>query len=172
MKTSELQKNIKQGKIFIYPTDTVYGLGCDAENVEAVARIKEIKKRDKDKPLSVIAPSVEWINENLIVDVDLDKYLPGPYTVVLKKKDPGFLGWVSGGGSLGVRIPDNNLTKNIQKSKTPFITTSVNLSGQPNIKSIDEIPKEIRDKVDVVIDGGVLDGNPSTLIINGKEIRR
>jgi len=168
----ELIKNIKQGKIFIYPTDTIYGLGCDATNIKAVLKIKSIKKRDKNKPLSIIAPSINWINEHCIIDINLNKYLPGPYTIILKKKNPNFLKHVSNTDSLGVRIPDNELTKQIQKSNIPFITTSLNLSGQPNIKSIDEIPKEIKDKVDIIIDGGKLSGSPSTLIINGKEVRR
>lgn len=172
MENNELIKKIRQGKIFIYPTDTVYGLGCDAGNVSAVARIKEIKKRDVGKPLSVIAPSVEWIRRNLVVDVDLSKYLPGAYTVVLKKKDKDFLKWVSSGDSLGVRIPKNKLTKTIQKAGVPFITTSVNLSGEEPVKSVNEIPKSIKNKIDEIIDGGVLDGCPSTLVIGGEEVER
>lgn len=172
MNNKELIKNIKQGKIFIYPTDTVYGLGCDAGNVESVERIKEIKKREVGKPLSVIAPSLKWINDNLVVDVDLDKYLPGPYTVVLKKKDEEFLSHVSSGDSLGIRIPRNKLTKIIQKSEVPFITTSVNLSGESPVKSVDEVPDEIKDRVEVIINRGPLTGNPSTLVINGGEVGR
>lgn len=167
-----LVKEILDGKIFIYPTDTVYGLGCNALDEEAVSKIKEIKKRDKNKPLSVIAPSVEWIKENLIVDVDLSKYLPGPYTLILKKKDGKFLDHVSKGDSLGVRIPDNDFTRKIQKSRVPFITTSVNLSGEMAVKKISEVPEVIREKVDFVIDEGELSGKASMLVVDGKEIRR
>ncbi|MAG02843.1 threonylcarbamoyl-AMP synthase [Candidatus Pacearchaeota archaeon] len=163
---------IISGKIFIYPTDTVYGIGCDATNQDSVKKIKEIKGRDKDKPLSIIAPSLKWINENLIVDVDLSKYLPGPYTLILKKKDPEFLKHIAPGDSLGIRIPKTELTNEIQKSRRPFVTTSLNLSGNPPITSIDKIPNEIKNKVDHIIDGGELNGRPSTLIINGKEIKR
>ena len=72
---NNLIQEILSGKIFIYPTDAIYGLGCNAENIDAVNKIKEIKQRDKDKPLSVIAPSIDWIKENLIVDYNLNKYL-------------------------------------------------------------------------------------------------
>ena len=61
MNETEIIDFIRKGKIFIYPTDTIYGLGCDALNEKSVEKIKEIKKRDKDKPLSVIAPSKKWI---------------------------------------------------------------------------------------------------------------
>ena len=73
-------------EIFIYPTDTIYGLGCDATNEKLVKELREIKNRD-DKPLSVIAPSVKWIFDNFDVGLELlEKYLPGPYTLLLKKK--------------------------------------------------------------------------------------
>lgn len=167
-----LTREIKQGKIFIYPTDTIYGLGCNAEDKDAVERIKKIKQRDQDKPLSVIAPGFDWINQNLIVDIELKKYLPGPYTIILKKKNPEFMNWVSKSDSLGIRIPDNEFTKEIQKSNVPFITTSVNFSGGDFLKKISNLKPEIKKQVDYIIDAGELTGYPSTLIINGKEVKR
>lgn len=165
-------EQIKQGKIFIYPTDTIYGLGCDATNEQAVEKIKQIKSRDKDKPLSIIAPSFGWIEENCIVDADLKKYLPGPYTIILKKKSPEFLKHVCPEDTIRIRIPDNDFTKQIQEAGKPFITTSVNLTGQPFAKNIGEISEEIKNKVDVIVDVGELNGKPSTLIIDGKEVKR
>jgi L-threonylcarbamoyladenylate synthase len=171
MDEQEIISKILEGKIFIYPTDTIYGIGCNAENNEAVDKIREIKKRDSN-PFSVIAPSIEWIQENLILDVDLNKYLPGPYTIILKKKNPEFLNWVSSTDSLGVRIPDHKFTKILQKSKVPFITTSVNIIGEPFAIKISEIKPELLEKADFVIDEGTLNGRPSTLVIGGKEIKR
>ena len=168
----EILNEITVGKIFVYPTDTIYGLGCDAENRDAVEKIKQIKQRDRNKPLSVIAPSTKWIEKNLIINTDLNKYFPGPYTIVLKKKNPDFLKHVSNTDSIGIRIPDTEFTKIIQNSGTPFITTSVNLSGESAIESVREIPKEIEDKIDIIIDAGRLTGRPSTLIIDGKEMKR
>lgn len=168
----DIKEQILQGKIFIYPTDTLYGIGCDATNKESVEKIKEIKSRDKDKPLSIIAPSKQWITENCIVDVDLDKYLPGAYTLILKKKDPNFLKWVSDNDSLGIRIPDNDFCKKVQQTGRPFITTTVNLSGKPFATKISDISQEIKEQVDHIMDIGELSGRPSTLIIDGKEIKR
>lgn len=175
MKQENIKQAILQGKIFIYPTDTIYGIGCDALNKEVVEKIKQIKQRDKDKPLSVIAPSIKWIKENCVIDVDLNKYLPGAYTIILKKKNPDFLKHISNTDSLGIRIPDCKFTKQIQRANIPFITTSVNFSGEPFAKSIKNIPKEILNKVDYVIkakDESKLTGKPSTLIIRGKLIER
>ena len=164
--------DILEGKIFIYPTDTIYGIGCNALDESAVKKIRDIKKRDKNKPLSVIAPSFEWIRKHCVVDFDIKKYLPGPYTLILKKKDPDFLKHVSETDSLGIRIPDCEFSEKVKKAKTPFITTSVNLSGEPFAVSIKDVPVEIKSKVDRVVDAGELNGKPSALIINGKEISR
>jgi|APSaa5957512622_1039677.scaffolds.fasta_scaffold59038_2 L-threonylcarbamoyladenylate synthase len=174
MNEEEIVKAIKCGKIFIYPTDTIYGIGCDATRGSAVDKIKDIKGRDEDKPLSVIAPSIDWIKENLIVDdgLDLDKYFPGPYTVILKKKDVGFLRDVAVGDSLGVRIPDSEFCDLIRKTEVPFVTTSVNLSGEDFASEIEGISPDILERVDVVIDEGKLTGKPSTLVIDGKEVKR
>jgi len=168
----DIKEQILEGKIFIYPTDTLYGLGCDATNLSAVNKIKNIKSRDKDKPLSVIAPSLEWIENNLIINNDLNKYLPGPYTLILKKKDPNFLSHISPTDTLGIRIPANNFIKEIQKANVPFDTTSVNLAGEDFATNTKNIKQEILNQVDHVISNGELSGRPSTLIIDGKEIRR
>jgi len=168
----KLIQQIKSGKIFVYPTDTIYGLGCNAEDEKAVQEIKNLKKREKDKPLSIIAPNLDWIKENCAVDIELEKYLPGPYTIILKKKNKDFLNYVSSTDSLGIRIPDNDFTLKVQEAEVPFITTSVNLTGQSFARQISEVPKEILEKVDIVIDVGRLKGSPSTLIIGGKEIKR
>jgi len=171
MKEQTIINEIKSNKIFIYPTDTIYGIGCNAENKEAVEKLKQIKKRE-NKPLSVIVPNLEWITKHLIVDCNIKKYFPGPYTIILKKKDPNFLNWVSNTDSLGVRIPNNPFTKTIQKTNLPFITTSVNLNGEPFLTKISDLKTEIKSQVDHIIDIGELNGRPSTLIINGKELKR
>lgn len=178
MTNEKLPKNLKQeildGKIFIYPTDTLYGLGCDATNEEAVNKVKEIKSRDRDKPLSIIAPNINWILKNFITtEEEIKKYLPGPYTLLLKKKEINFLNWISPNDRIGIRIPANNFTKNIQESEVPFVTTSVNLSGEPFALKIEEIKKEILEKVDYIIESEEkLSGKPSTLIIDGKVMER
>lgn len=156
--------------IWIYPTDTIYGIGCNALNEELVERIRIIKGRD-NKPLSVIAPSKDWIKENCEVE---DKYLdllPGPYTLLCKKKDSNFLNHVANGELLGVRIPDNEFCLEID---VPFITTSVNKAGEPPATFVEDIDRAILASVDEIVNIGPLKGNPSTLIntISGEKTNR
>ena len=169
----DFAEDIKHGAVFIYPTDTIYGLGCDATNGESVKKIKELKYRDKDKPMSIIAPSVDWIKEHCEVDDELiEKYLPGPYTLFLKKKDADFMKDVSANDVLGIRIPDCEFMKLVEKSGVPFITTSVNFAGEPFAVKISDIDSKILDAAEIVIGVGELDGRPSTLVIDGEEIAR
>ncbi len=170
---SKLVKMIKEGKVFVYPTDTVYGLGCDAFNEDAVLRIKEIKGRDKEKPLSVIAPSKAWISENLFVEEGLlGKYLPGKFTLILKKRRKGFLEHVAPGDTLGVRIPKCSFSDIVNASGVPFVTTSVNLSGEEPIADLKDLSEEILEKVDVIVNGGKLCGRPSSIVFGDKIVER
>ena len=170
---SAIIKDIKQGKLFIYPTDTIYGLGCNALNKKSVARIKKLKGRDSKKPLSIIVPSKKWISEHCNADKKLvSKYLPGKYTLIVKKKK-SFLNHVSDSETIGIRIPKHGFVEMIQKAGVPFITTSVNLSGDKPATNVDKIDKKIMNKVDVIIDDGILNGKPSTIVFpNGKLLRR
>ncbi len=159
---------IKRGAVFIYPTDTIYGLGCNAEITGSVFKIRAIK--GTQHPFSVIAPSISWIKENMVINHPeyLDK-LPGPYTLIFKKKRP-ILRQASLLDTLGIRIPNHPFTKVIQEAGVPFVTTSANISGQEPIKQLSDIAEEIKNRVDVVIDAGVLDNPPSTIFdLTGKE---
>ena len=105
---SKIQKQVDEGisilkgeGIVAFPTDTVYGIGCNAKLEKSVERIREIKKQF-DRPFSVIAPSIDWIAKNLEIKKEVR---PGPYTFILKKKRECVAENVSFGDTLGVRIP-------------------------------------------------------------------
>lgn len=166
IKEEQIVKAIKQGKIIIYPTDTIYGLGCDALNTDSVLKIRMIKERDADKPFSIIAQSKQWVYKHFDVNKAYIRRLPGPFTFLLRtKKEKLVSSHVTNNMNvLAVRIPDHPLTKIIQKAKTPFITTSVNLSGKPPINDVRKIPKKIIKQVDMIIDAGTLSSRPSTII--------
>jgi len=173
-KEKEIVKAIKQGKILIYPTDTIYGIGCDALNTDSVLKIRMIKGRDADKPFSIIAQSKQWIYKNFDVNKSYIRKLPGPFTFILRtKKEKLVSNHVTNNMNiLAVRIPDHPFIKIIQKAKTPFVSTSVNVSGQPPITNVNEIPKKIAKQVDIIIDAGPLPNNPSTIIdLTGKIAR-
>ena len=151
-------KKIKAGAIFIYPTDTIYGLGCNALNKKSIDKIKSIKKR-KNQPFSIIVPSKQWILKNCLIRKEHKKFLnnlPGPYTLILKSKDKST--------TLGIRIPKYWFSKIISKYNLPIITTSVNVSGQPFMTSLNDADKKILKKVDFIIYEGKRSGKPSTLI--------
>jgi len=175
IKEKKISRNIFERlkkEIFIYPTDTIYGIGCDATNKRLVEKIRKIKNRGK-RPFSVIAPNKRWILENFKVNEKyLDKYLPGAYTLILEKKKKNFLKWISDNNFVGVRIPAHNFTKVLQKLKAPIVTTSVNVSGKRFANSVREVDKRILNKVDLIIDGGRLSGKPSKLIKYGKVVKR
>ncbi|MBU4452418.1 MAG: threonylcarbamoyl-AMP synthase [Nanoarchaeota archaeon] len=161
-------------KVIIYPTDTVYGIGCNAENFMLIERVFAAKGRDMKKPLSVIAPDKDWILAHCVVSREIvDKYLPGKYTILLKKKDSKFLALAtSGSDTIGVRIPAHRISKLVERARIPFITTSANRSGEKAPKTLSEIPKDLKDAVDLIIDGGEILGIPSTLVDcrSGKDI--
>ena len=156
---------IKKGKVFVYPTDTVYGIGCSINFRESVLRIKEAKKRD-NKPFSVAVPSLDWIRENCELESDkfLDK-LPGKYTLICKLKNKERFKHVNFGlETLGVRIPDNWFCEILRDENVVFVSTSANISEEKPIKSVVELKNEILDYVDYFVDDGILDGKPSTIV--------
>jgi L-threonylcarbamoyladenylate synthase len=163
-----IKRGILEGGIIIYPTDTIYGIGCDAANEKAVSRVRDMKERFS-KPLSVIAPDKEWINENFIIqgkEEYLDK-IPGPYTLVMEMKSRIVPHNVTPTMKLGVRMINNELQQLFEYIGVPIITTSLNITGMPNIKELSELEKGkniIFKTADIIIDGGRLDGNPSTVI--------
>lgn len=162
-------KNIVAGKIFIYPTDTIYGVGCNALDENAVAKIRELKQREV-KPFSIIAPSMSWIMDNCQISneakISLDK-LPGPYTLFLKLKKPGILPDSVNpqkDGTIGIRIPRHWFTEIISNAGIPFITTSVNVSGMAHMTSMSNLDETIKNNVDFIIYEGEINGQVSTKI--------
>ncbi|MDP2908204.1 MAG: L-threonylcarbamoyladenylate synthase [Nanoarchaeota archaeon] len=173
IKEKEIIKAIKQGKIIIYPTDTVYGIGCDALNSDSVLKIRMMKGRDAEKPFSVIAPSKKWVCKNFEVNNSYIQKLPGPFTFILKaKKEKLVSNQVSDSNLIAVRIPDHPITGIIQKANTPFVTTSLNMSGEQTISDIKKIPNKMQKQADIIIDAGILISKPSTIIdLTGKIAR-
>lgn len=147
---------LKNGGVIIYPTDTAYGIGCDADNEEAVKRVHEIKKSDPEKSLSVMVgdfATVDFYCESGIwEDIILKRYLPGPFTFILKRYRPLA---ASRNEKLGIRIPDNLFCQYLaQKFGRPIVTTSANVSGEDTPFRFGDISKEVLDKADLAIDGG------------------
>ncbi len=154
--------------VFIYPTDTIYGIGCNALDASLVNRVRAIKQRH-DLPFSVIAPSKEWIIEHCVVDERAEEWLaklPGPYTLILKLKNPDeFPVSVNNNlDTLGVRIPNNWFGEVVEELGVPIITTSANLTGDNHMTSLDDLHPVVKKNVDLIIYTGELKGKPSTIV--------
>jgi L-threonylcarbamoyladenylate synthase len=168
LRREEIRDKILNGDVFIYPTDTIYGLGCDATNPKAVKKIRDIKER-QETPFSIIAPSIEWIKENCEITKDAEKWLkelPGPITLILKLKNKECIAKEVNPGldSLGVRIPDHWITSFISMIETPIVTTSVNRTDKPFMVDIEELDRQIKMHIPFAIYEGPKQGRPSKII--------
>ncbi len=161
--------------LIIYPTDTLYGIGGNALKEEVVNRIKKIKGREGEKPLSVALGGLSTILRFFEVSGEqtayLTRYLPGPYTFLLKPKKP----MPVSKGLVGVRVPEHIfLTKLIQEVGFPVVSTSANISGEKAPVRVEEIKKEMMNSVDLVIDGGPTkyrEGSTVVDLVNKKIVR-
>lgn len=170
---------IKKGGIIIFPTETVYGLGADAFNSEAVKKIFSIKKRSLKKPLPVLIADIKDLkrlvkNISLSAEILLKKFWPGPLTLVLKKKKSAPDEITAGGSTIAVRMPSNKIALALIKaSRTVLVGTSANISGQASAKTVKEISEELRMKVDLILDAGACKiGLVSTIVdLSGRNLR-
>lgn len=158
LKNEEFYINeILKGKIFIYPTDTLYGIGCDATNDKSISKIFKIKKRE-NKPCLIIIPSINWAKTNLILSDEQLNYITlmfkKQYSFIVKIKDKNsFSKNVNfDQETIGIRFPNNWFTKIITKINKPFLTTSVNISNNLYATNIDNMDDEIKKKVDYIIE--------------------
>jgi tRNA threonylcarbamoyl adenosine modification protein (Sua5/YciO/YrdC/YwlC family) len=151
---------IKKGAVFIYPSDTRYCLGCNALDSEAMQKLSLIKQ---DLALTVVAPSKKWIESNFTVKKAFLDKLPGPFTYILKSKK-AVIGNKSISGTMGIMFMENNFMKIIAKANVPVVCTNVNLVGNLPAVDISKISPAITDKVNFIIDAGLLESNPSTII--------
>ena len=174
MQFREIAEQIRNGAIFIYPTDTIYGIGCNALNEKAVDKIRQLKDRQTN-PFSIIAPSKEWITENCLVNKEAKEWLnklPGPYTLILKLKNKNAVAKNVNQGeeTIGVRIPAHWISGVVQELCFPIVTTSANRSGKPFMTSLEDLDETIEDGVDFIIDEGEKKGRPSKIVnlVEGK----
>ncbi len=165
-KNPEIIDDLKKG-VFIYPTDTIYGLGCDATNEELVARIRSIKERPV-VPFSVALPSLDLVEKNCVLSDNAHKHLkelPGHITIILPMKKLFVAKNVSPDGkSIGVRMFDSWFQEVVAKMGVPIITTSVNIARKPFMTCMENLDRNVRQQVDFIIEDGALNGRPSKLI--------
>jgi tRNA threonylcarbamoyl adenosine modification protein (Sua5/YciO/YrdC/YwlC family) len=160
---------LEQGGVIAYPTDTTYGIGCSIFSKKGVERIYQIKQRDKKKPFSFICPTLAEVARYAKVSNYAFKLLkrrfPGPYTFVLEASGvvPDLLQTKQ--KTVGIRMPDNNICLAIVNLLGhPIVTTSANLSGEEPIGDPREVFRIMGKQLDIVIDGGVLSADVSSVV--------
>lgn len=165
----EASRVAKKGGLVVFPTETVYGLGCDPFNVDSVQRIIDIKG-NRTKPFPILASSMNAAQKIAVLSLNgkklAKKFWPGPLTIIFPKKDtlPDLVTFNQ--KSVGLRIPDNIVAiKLIRLSGGLLIGSSANETGDMSPKNIDEISEKLKENVDIVLDGGpTSQGIPSTVV--------
>ena len=170
---------LKKGKVLVLPTETSYGLGCDATNQESVERIFKIKKRNKDKPLLVVVDGIKkakkYLKWNEIVENLSEKYWKknkSALTVVGKYKRNWFKknlvrGVVSHKKTLALRVTKDLWLKELcEKFGGPIVATSANIAGEDNVYNFEEIKRQFNDKDVIIIDSGDLEKKLSSTLVS------
>lgn len=153
-------KVIQEGGLVLFPTETVYGIGANALNDEAVKKIFIAKGRAQDNPLILHISSFDMLNEiaENISELEyklMDAFWPGPLTIILNKKKGIANEATCNGDTVGVRMPSNRIAYElIKRANVPIAAPSANISGRPSGTNIDDIFEELKDKVDFIINGG------------------
>jgi tRNA threonylcarbamoyl adenosine modification protein (Sua5/YciO/YrdC/YwlC family) len=163
---------LKKGGIILYPTDTIYGLGVAAHNLQAIARLRDLKGRERKKPISVIVQDAKTIEKYATLTPLAQKFaeshLPGPLTLVVPAGSmmPDAL---TLNGAIGMRVPNQPFCLALAKEfGKPYTTTSANKAGMATPRNVQDILEHFRmsvSEIDLVIDGGeITNPNPSTVV--------
>ncbi len=162
---------LKKGGIVAYPTDTVYGLGADAFNIEAIKRIYAVKQRPVTIPLPVLLADSNKLQDIAVV-TDLawrliERFWPGGLTLVLKRRDtlPDII--TAGGNTVAVRVPGHSMPISLIRGLgRPIIGTSANISGKPNPLTAGEVEEQLDAKLDLIVDGGRCPGGIESTVVD------
>lgn len=155
--------------LIVYPTDTIYGLGCDIRDKAAIDKLNSLKQRPDSKNYSIMCKDVAQIHKyakvSTVQDKILTEFLPGAFTFILNASENVPTSLISENGTIGVRVPRNRLCRALIKELgRPLITTSFNLSDQPVFTNIESVSKEILEQIDVVLDADTLGTESSTIV--------
>lgn len=169
-KTTEILNN---GGVIAYPTEAVFGLGCDPDNPEAIKKLLAVKQRSVDKGLILIADDFEklrpYVDLSDVAEESLQwmfSHWPGPFTFVIPKSNKTSH-WVAGNhNSIAVRVTAHHIAADVVKSfGKPIVSTSANLAGAPSITCSEQLKNEIEPKVDAILEGTLGEqSNPSIII--------
>ena len=171
-KVSHAVSIIRSGGVVIYPTRSLYGLGADATNPEAIARVFSIKRRAPEKPVSILINRKSHLNELVTCVSDeaasiMELFWPGKVTLVFFASDIVPHNLTAQTGKIGIRLPLHPVAAAmLEAADLPVTATSANISGDPGCARIDDIPLSIIEKVDLVVDAGELLGGVGSTVVD------
>lgn len=166
---------LKNGGLIVYPTDTIYGLGCDLHNKRALEKLYRIKGMDEKSPLSFISPDLSRVSQYAQVGNRayriMNKCLPGPFTFILPAMKEVNRYMLYKRRQIGIRVPASNVCRMLtQELGNPLINTSVPLWGEKVLNAGEIIDEHFGRQIDLVLDSGVLVSEPSTVVdLSGEE---
>jgi L-threonylcarbamoyladenylate synthase len=161
---------VRAGDLVVYPTETVYGLGADALDPDAVEQVFAAKRREHDDPVSVAVPDVEAAAAHVRLTDRArrfaERFLPGAVTLVAEcgRDVPDAL--TAGRDRVGVRVPDHEVALALLERVAPITATSANVSGRPSVRHPDDLDDEIREAATVVLDAGETPGGTGSTVVD------
>lgn len=175
-KILKLAKELKNGKLIVFPTDTVYGIGTNAYNQKACEKVYEVKGRPKNKPLSILIADISMLKE-IVKNISpmeqklINNFWPGPLTIKFKKKENVFPDSISSGDPyIRIRLINDGITAQLIKTaNVPLVAPSANLSGSLTGTKIENIRNELEDKVDYILDYGNIKNDNVSIIVQVEE---
>ena len=162
--TEAARRAVEQGECIVMPTDTVYGIGADAFDPDAVQRLLDAKRRGRDMPPPVLIAEASLVRA-LATDVPepakelVERHWPGPLTIIVKRQPSLRMDLGESEGTVALRVPDHELTRDILRGTGPMAVSSANLSGRPAAVTCDEAIAQLGDEVSVYLDGGSVGGS-------------
>ena len=159
---------LKKGELIVYPTDTIYGIGADIYNKQAVKKVFSVKKRPKVLPLSIAVSSLDQMLDIAYLDTKssilAEKFLPGQLTLILNKKEKVSDVITSGSKKVAIRFPDDSIALKIIENFGPITCTSANIHNKNTPNVISKIRMQFKDEIAFYIDRGELISSPSTIV--------
>jgi L-threonylcarbamoyladenylate synthase len=168
---SRAAQALADGQLVILPTETVYGLACRADDERALRRLLEVKHRSPQQALALILPDVTALPQVAEVSAAAQQlaaaFMPGPLTLVMRKTAAVSEQVTGGRETVGVRVPDLPLTQAILAAcGFPVVATSANLAGEPPATQVAELAKELREAVNLIVDGGPCTGGEASTVVD------
>ena len=173
---SYIIKTLKDGKLVIMPTDTIYGIIGDATNEDVINKVYKVKERPHDKPLLILVSNFSMLYE-LVTEIPketekiINKFWPGPLTILFKKSSKVSDALTANSALVAIRMPNDKRLLNIMNHlNRPLISTSANISSHDAITNPNQLEEKMKEKIDLIVDEGTVNNEASTLItiVNGK----